>query len=181
MIGERTDFAARLVHALVIAGLLFHMKITELLLKCIYCVDGRLKADMEVTCFEDEHLVTFGIAVTLLACYSLGYPLAILAVLCRAKRGKKASAKKPHATLERQRSLRMGRTFSIQNVAQAKLRSSFGVLFDDVRDSFFWWPSVQFAHNWCLAILVALHPAPDMQLFCMAVLAALLTFTVFAF
>jgi hypothetical protein len=167
VIGERTDFAARLVHALVIAGLLFHMKITELLLKCMYCVDGRLKADMEVICFEGEHGVTFGIAVTLLLLYSFGYPLTTLVVLCRAKRGKKTSAKVPQA---RRPSLRMGRTISIDDLAQAKLRSSFGVLFDDVRDAFFWWPSVQFAYNWCLAILVAFNPAPDMKLFFIAML-----------
>jgi hypothetical protein len=60
---------------------------------------------------------------------------------------------------------------------QAKLRSSFGVLFDDCRESFFWWHCVQFLHNWCLAILVALNPNPDLALFCMAMLdLALITF-----
>jgi hypothetical protein len=157
------------VHALVIAGLLFHMKITELLLKCMYCVDGRLKADMEVICFEGEHGVSFGIAVTLLVLYSFGYPLTTLVVLCRAKGGKKA----PAEPQTRRTTLHMGRTISIHDLAQAKLRSSFGVLIDDVRDTFYWWHSVQFAHNWCLAILVAFNPAPDMKLFCMAVLLAL--------
>jgi hypothetical protein len=71
----------------------------------------------------------------------------------------------------------MGRTISIHDLAQAKLRSSFGVLFDDVRDTFYWWHSVQFAYNWCLALLVAFNPAPDMKLFFMAVLLALSFFS----
>jgi hypothetical protein len=170
LISEKVDFTARLLHALVIAGLLFHLKITELLLKCIYCVDGRLKADMEVTCFEGEHELTFAIAVTLLVFYSLGYPLAALAVLCKNKRKKKVLVKEPHVTVKRHQTLRMGRTISIHDVAQAKMRSSLGVLFDDCRDSFFWWHSVQFLFNWCVAILVAFNPAPDFKLFCMAIL-----------
>jgi hypothetical protein len=61
---------------------------------------------------------------------------------------------------------------------QAKLRSSFGVLFDDCRDSYFWWHCTQFLHNWCLAALVVLNPAPVFTLFCMAVMdLGLITFT----
>jgi hypothetical protein len=89
---------------------------------------------MEVTCFEDEHGVTFGIAVILLAFYSLGYPLAALMVLCGGEGRKKSR-----------------------------------VLFDDCRDSFFWWHSVQFLHNWCLAMLVAFNPVLDLKLFRMAI------------
>jgi hypothetical protein len=170
LISEKVDFTARLLHALVIAGLLFHLKITELLLKSIYCVDGRLMADMEVTCFESGHGVTFGIAVTLVVFYSLGYPLAALVVLCKGRRWKKVPVKEQHVTMKKRQTLRMGRTISIHDVAQAKMRSSLGVLFDDCRDSFFWWHSVQFLFNWCVAILVAFNPAPDFKLFCMAIL-----------
>jgi hypothetical protein len=130
VVNAQLDFTARLLHALVIAGLLFHLKLTELLLKCIYCVDGRLMADMEVACFQGDHAVTFGIAMFLLIFYSIGYPLATFGVLLRAHRKKQRKLRKKQATmklmkmvkpkkktsLKRQVSIKMGRTMTIQDL-----------------------------------------------------------------
>jgi hypothetical protein len=181
VVGDKLELSARLVHALVIAGLLFHLKLTELLLKCTYCVEGRLKADMEVACWEGWHLVTFGAAATLLLFYSLGYPLAVLVVLCRSRMGmekeKAKGAEEAHFSLTKQPTLRSGRIISIADLPQAKVLSSFGVLLDDIRDSYFWWHCVQFLHNWCLTLLIVFNPAADVTLFCMAVLdLAIITF-----
>jgi hypothetical protein len=114
--------------------LLFHLKITELLLKATYCVDGRLLGDMTVICFQGGHEVLYGVAVTLLILYSLGYPLATLAVLCRAHREKQAKKKRKQRNLKlhmeqpahgiiRHRSIRMGRTMAIHDLGQVTTRT----------------------------------------------------------
>jgi predicted Fe-S protein YdhL (DUF1289 family) len=172
VIDDKREQSARMVHALVITGLLFHFKITELLLKCTYCVDGRLVADMEVACFEGGHLLTFGLAVALLLTFSLGYPLAALAMLCRAQReqGKQAKGQQPRRDLTRQLTIRRGRLIRLPDLKQATVRSSFAVLLDDIRQTYYWFHCVQFLHNWCLALLVTFNPAPDVKLFCIVML-----------
>jgi hypothetical protein len=185
----------------VIAGLLFHLKITELLLKCTYCVDGRLVADLEVTCFQGQHVFTFSVAVVLLLCFSLGYPLVALVMMCRAQhqgqegqgeeqgqgqgqgqgqvKGEDKVKAEPQLrrALTKAKTMRFGRTISITGLRQAAVRSSFGVLLDDVKQSHYWFHCVQFLHNWGLALLVTLDPAPDVKLFCMANLdLAIITF-----
>jgi hypothetical protein len=49
-------FRTRAIHCTLIVGLLFHLRVTTLLVQTVYCVGGVLNVDKGITCYEGEHL-----------------------------------------------------------------------------------------------------------------------------
>jgi hypothetical protein len=143
-------FEARAIHVSLIVGLLFHLKITTLLLQAVYCPDGVLSADKSITCYEGEHLPAAILAWFLLIFYAVLYPVLCLRTL---KVGlSDRFLKVPLRNISRQMNTVEDRRAVMNKLVEDRRLEIMGFLFSNVKGRFWWYNCLQFVVNWTIAM-----------------------------
>jgi hypothetical protein len=146
----------RIVHALLIVATLFHLKVSTLLMKGIYCVDGVVLADQSLECYGEDHMTVAILCWVLLGVYGLGFPL-FSAWLLRRNFG------------------RASPDMAVRDKSEHDRLEKMGFFYMDLRPGCYYMHLLQFPANLSIAVAEATATDPFVNLFIMGVVALLLT------
>jgi hypothetical protein len=153
-------FQRRAIQCTLVVGLLFHLKISTLLLNAVYCVGGVLNAEKSITCYEGRHLPAAILAWLLLVFYAVLFP-----VLCFLNLKRLLSDGLVRASPDN-----LDHPQSKGKVLDDRHLQTMGFLYSNVKPQYYYYNCFQFVTNGCIAITTVFLFDAKVQLFSLAII-----------